>query len=127
MSKIIIFLWLALIHNAHAQTRHPAFEAMSRSDYNSLMNLMDKKVEYSHNGRVAYLDKSEAIQAIRSFMEAHPPKSINPLHKGASRSNESQYHIAQYTSTQGKVFRVTIYAEESGGSGTIQEIRIEPQ
>ncbi len=127
MSKITIILWLAFMVTAHAQTRHPAFDAMVRLDYNALLNLMDKKVEYGHNGRVAYLDKSEAIQAIRSFMEANPPKSITPLHKGASRSNESQYQIAQYTSVQGKAFRITLYAEESGNAGTIQEFRIEPQ
>jgi hypothetical protein len=127
MSKITIFLWLAFMIHADAQTRHPAFDAIVRLDYNALLNLMDKKVEYSHNGRVAYLDKAEAIQAIRSFVEANPPKSINPLHKGASRSNESQYHIAQYTSTQGKIFRLTLYAEESGSAGSIQEFRIEPQ
>jgi len=127
MNKLIVVLWVILPFFAFSQVKNPVFEAMAKSDVSSLSNLLNAKVEYCYHGKIAYLDRADATKAIKLFMETNPPKSVNALHKGASRANESQYQIAQYSSTNGKTFRVMIYAEASGGGSSIQEIKIDPQ
>ncbi|MBK7232354.1 MAG: DUF4783 domain-containing protein [Saprospiraceae bacterium] len=126
MNKLIVVLWAILPFFAYSQAKHPVFEALSKSDASSLSNLLNAKVEYCYHGKIAYLDREDATKAIKVFMETNPPKSVNALHKGASRTNESQYQIAQYSSTNGKTFRVMIYSD-SGSAAGIQEIKIDPQ
>ncbi|MBK9270744.1 MAG: DUF4783 domain-containing protein [Saprospiraceae bacterium] len=127
MNKFSVFLYWLLPLLSFAQTRHPAFDAFSKSDPSGLSNLLNSKVEYCYNGKIAYLDKYEATKALGLFMTNNPPKSVNALHRGASKSNESQYQIAQYLSTNGKSFRIMIYAEENASTNGIREIKIDPQ
>lgn len=110
---------------AFAQINNPAFEAISKADFNSFSNLLDHKLEYSYNGKVYFMEKSEVIKALKSFMESNPLKNLTPKHNGSSKSKESQYHIAHYISTNGKTYRILIYSEGELGVGQIQELKID--
>lgn len=111
----------------YGQTKHPAFDALGRGDLNALGLQLDERVEFCMNGKISYLDKADVVKALKSFLEANPPKSCTPLHKGASKGNESNYLIAQFSSTNGRNFRVFLYAEENSNGRQIQELKIDSQ
>ena len=123
LSIILLFCML----NTYGQTKHPAFDALGRGDLNALGLQLDERVEFCMNGKISYLDKADVVKALKSFLEANPPKSCTPLHKGASKGNESNYLIAHFSSTNGRNFRVFLYAEENSNGRQIQELKIDSQ
>lgn len=127
MKYFISVILLVCVMSVHAQTKHPAFDALGRGDLVALGAQLDERVEFCMNGKISYLDKTDVVKALKSFLDANPPKSCTPLHKGASKGNESNYLIAQFSSTNGRNFRVFLYAEENTNGRYIQELKIDAQ
>ena len=110
-----------------AQDRYSAFDAIAKGDVNLLAGQFDDHVELCFNGKIQILEKVAASKALKGFLDQNQPKSCTSIHKGASKSNESQYLIGQLTTLTGKQFRVYIYFEEIGGKSIIQELRIDKE
>ncbi len=85
---------------------------------------------FSDNVEVAVLDqedlypKKEAGRMVAEFFSSNPVKSFSQVHRGNSRSNDSQYCIGNLVTSTGN-FRVYIYVSEENGTLIIQELRFD--
>ncbi len=116
-----------LLGFADAQVKHPAFDALAKSDLVSLQEMLDERVEICFDNKVQYLDKQAAIHSLKKFLTENPPKSCNPVHNGAAKGNASQYVIGNLVSSNGKNYRVFIYSSDRSDKKIIQELKIDLQ
>ncbi len=110
-----------------AQSRSQIFESIRASDMNKLSELFDKNIEYCFNDQIQFLDKTAAVKAVKAFLDVNVPKTITPIHKGASKSEDSNFSIAIMEAMNGRKFRIYVYAESESGKLLIQELRIDVQ
>ena len=127
MKLIFVILLNIPMFLLSAQDRYSAFDAIAKGNVNALASQFDDHIELCFNGKIQILEKVAASNALKGFLEQNQPKTCTSIHKGSSKSNESQYLIGQLTTTSGKFFRVYIYFEDIDGKSIIQELRIDKE
>jgi hypothetical protein len=126
--KYSFLLVISLITNfAYTQSRSQIFESIRASDMHRLSELFDKNIEYCFNDQIQFLDKASAVKAVKAFLDVNVPKSVTPIHKGESKSEDSNFSIATMEAMNGKKFRIYVYTETSAGKALIKELRIDIQ
>lgn len=126
--RIFTILFLLLMANSlFSQSKSQVFEAIRKSDLIALSDMFDKKIEYCFNDQIEFLDKPAALKAVKAFLERNIPKTVTPMHQGTSKSEDSNFAIATMETTNGRKFRIYVYAENSGGKLLVQELRIDIQ
>jgi hypothetical protein len=126
--RITVFILFLVAGNIlSAQTKHQVFEAIRKVDMQTLSTMFDNKVEYCFDDHIQFLDKNSTLKALKAFLDRNTPKSVTPMHEGASKSEESNFAIAILESTNNRKYRLYVYAENSGGKLLVQELRIDIQ
>lgn len=93
----------------------------------ALAEMFDNKIEYCFDDQIEFLDKKAALKALKAFLDRNVPKSVTPMHQGASKTEDSNFAIAIMESMNGRKYRIYVYAENSGGKLLVQELRIDIQ
>ncbi len=127
MKIFIMLVSMFLTTGIFSQSKMLVFDAIQKSDMNALALLLDKKVEYCFDDQIQFLETEAAVKAIRAFLSVNVPKTVTPMHKGASKMEDSNFAIATMESMNGRKFRIYVYAENSGGKLLVQELRIDIQ
>jgi len=126
--RLSAFIFLFSLANAlYSQSKNPVFEAIRKSDFNALSEMFDKSIEYCFDDQIEFMDKPTALKAVRAFLERNVPKSITPMHQGSSKFEDSNFAIATMECSNGRKYRIYVYAENSGGKLLVQELRIDIQ
>ncbi len=108
-----------------AQGAKDVFEAFGNGDVETIVRVMDRDVEMCFDDKVEFMDKKQAAAALRKFFDRNPPASFKRLHNGNSRGANSKYAIGSLRSTNGKKFRVYIFAKQGPKKYRIQELRFD--
>jgi len=126
----ILMRYLALITTTllfslslQAQNFEGISDAFSDGNARALGRLLDASVEYSLNGDMSTIGRSEAENKMRSFFMDNEPRNFEIVHKGVSQS-DVHYCIGQLVSSGGP-YRVTLYLHKSIDTYLIQSIEIE--
>lgn len=114
-------------HLSIAQNKTTVFEAIRKSDMTTLSDLFDQKIEYCFDNQIEFVDKTVALKALKAFLDRNIPKTMTPMHKGSSKTEDSNFAIAIMETTSGRKFRIYVYAENSAGKFLVQELRIDKQ
>jgi len=101
-------------------------KALGNGDAATLGAHFDSSVEISIMDEADLYDKSEAIQAVKSFFAKYPPTSCSQVHQGSSKGKDSQYTIFSLN-TNGQKFRVFMYMKSVGSKEVIQELSIDKE
>ena len=125
MRTILITMLLASSLAVSAQEYEVVRSAFANADINAIRSLLAPSVDYAHGDEILTLGRGDAESKIRSFFIDHEPRAFNIVHEGES-SNGIHYIIGNLT-TDGAVFRMTIYMDDSSGNLKIQSIEIEDQ
>lgn len=123
----VYILCILFIQDTYSQSKNPVFEAIRKSDLTALSEMFDNRIEYCFNDQIELLDKTSALKALKAFLERNVPKSVTPMHQGVSKTEDSNYAIANMEANNGRKYRIYIYAENSGGKILVQELRIDVQ
>ena len=122
---IVFALTLAIV--VSGQDRSAIIQAIGSGNADNVARHMDSNVELCFDESVQFLSKDRAKATLSSFFSKNPPASFRSLHKGNSKGKDSQYDIGVYRSTNGKEFRVYIFAKDVGSASLIQELRFDSQ
>lgn len=101
------------------------FDALRSGEADKVTQLMDNNVELCFDDKVSFLDPVKANKRLKTFFSNHPPKAVAQVHKGDSPGASSKYLIANYTSTNGKRYRVYIFTKKGKAGQKIQELRFD--
>ncbi|MDQ3142987.1 MAG: DUF4783 domain-containing protein [Bacteroidota bacterium] len=118
---VLGILWCSV---SFGQTKQTGFDALGKGDVDALIALFDNPVELCLEDKLEILDKTSARKAMKIFFDKNPPKSLKPIHNGVSKGQDSRYYIGLYSTSNNNLFRVFIYADETGGKKLIKELRI---
>lgn len=121
------FFFLVTVNFLSGQTKHQVFEAIRKADMQTLGSMLGDKVEYCFDDQIQFLDKNSTLKALKAFLDRNTPKTITPMHEGASKSEESKFAIAILETTNNRKYRIYVYAENSAGKLLVQELRIDIQ
>ena len=100
------------------------FKAMQRQDINTVIDLIDRRIEVCIEDSQEMYTKREAIRVVQDWIRKVEPKTIEPLHGGESGDSSSHYQVAKLTTAKGD-FRVFVYIEEGTGNPKIKKIQID--
>ncbi len=100
------------------------FKAMQKQDINTVIDLLDRRIEVCIDDSQEMYTKREAIRVVQDWIREVQPKTIKPLHGGESGDNQSHYQVAKMTTAKGD-FRVFVYIEEGSGDPKIKKIQID--
>ena len=124
----ILILILSMIAPLSAQTFEDNLsviqKALSEGDATTLGNYFDASVEMTLIDKQDVVDKTKAVETLKTFFVKNKPRTYNAVHQGTSKGNASHYTIGDMQ-TAGGNFRVYLYYKSSGNNILIQEIRIE--
>ncbi len=98
-----------------------AFEQENASKFESLFHTHVEMIVLNKDDRYA---KSQAIELMDAFFKVHEVKRFEKMHSGQSRSNGSNYDIAQLYTDKGK-YRVYIYYRQVDKKNVIHQLTIE--
>ena len=109
-----------------AQNISSYFKDIAKSDINTLSSKFSDDMEVCVNNTQEFMDKAEAIAAIKGFLSKVKPISGSELHQGSSKSKNSQYRVGQLKTSQGN-YRVFIYLEGDDKDFEIVGILFNPE
>lgn len=112
--------------NAQTQGFSNFLDYMRKSDMGSMTEMMDQRMQYCFNDQIEIADKSVVIKALKAFLDRNVPKSIQPVHKGNSKGDDSSFTIATMESQNGRKYRIYLYGEAVHSKFLIKELRIDP-
>lgn len=127
MKVLLFYLFIFSSFTGVSQSLNPFFDLLKKSDTRSIAELLANKVQYCFDDQIDVADKVVALKALNAFLERNPPKSITPMHKGNSKGEGSSFSIAVLETSNGKKYRIYVYAELVSGKTSIKEIRIDKQ
>ena len=91
--------------------------AFSTGNASKIAVYFGENIDLTLLGKENLYSRSQAEQVLHHFFADHPPKAFNIVHKGNAKT--SQYFIGQFTSKNGKSFRVTLNSKTAGGKRII--------
>lgn len=91
----------------------------------TISSFMDETVEICLLNIDDFLDRDEAVKAVKDFYAKYSPKSFKVVHQGTSKGKGSQYFIGDLKTTDNESFRVFIALDSSGDKDLIQQLRFE--
>ena len=97
--------------------------AMKNGQASGITRFFNSNVELTLLDNEGIYSKLQAEQVLKSFFNAHPPKSVNIQHRGSSAQG-AKYAIAVYEATNGK-FRTYIFMKDNGNGLQVNEFKIE--
>ena len=109
-----------------AQNISSYFKDIANKDISALTTKFSDEMEVCVNDSQEFMDKAEAIAAVKSFLEKVKPISGSELHQGSSKSKASQYRVGQLKTAQGN-FRVFIYLEGKGDDFEVVGLLFNPE
>jgi hypothetical protein len=109
-----------------AQNLSSYFKGLAQSDINALAEKFSDDMEVCVNDVQEFMTKEEAKAAILKFLANAKPISGSELHKGSSKSNQSQYRVGQLKTANGN-FRVFLYLEGGKDDFEIVSVLINPE
>lgn len=127
MKVLFFYLFITVSFTGTGQSLNPFFDFLRKSDTRAISELLAEKVQYCFDDQIDVADKVVALKALKAFLERNPPKSVTPMHKGNSKGEGSSFSIAVLETSNGKKYRVYVYAELDSGKTSIKEIRIDKQ
>ncbi|MCS6934961.1 MAG: DUF4783 domain-containing protein [Chitinophagales bacterium] len=116
---------LGVYVTACAQSFNEISNAIKQGNASALASFFQSNVEITIKDASNSYSKSQAEIVIKNFFSSNQPRSFSIAHEGTSPEG-SKYFIGNL-STSGGNYRMYVYAKTSGGSYSIQEIRIEAQ
>ncbi len=105
-----IVLSIFFIGMGQAQNISGYFKDIAKKDLSAITEKFSEDMEVCVNDSQEFMDKAEAIAAVKSFLNEIEPISGSELHQGSSKTKTSQYRVGQLKSAKGN-FRVFIYIE----------------
>lgn len=115
-----------LSHFAIGQNTSSYFKDFANKDLSSISKKFSSSMEVCVNNTQDFMDKGEAIKAIQNFLNKVEPTSGSELHKGNSKSADSQYSLGKLATKKGN-FRVFIYTEGDAKNYEIVGILFNPE
>jgi hypothetical protein len=125
--KILVISTLALFLIpvlSMAQTQEEVFNAFRKGNVETIVSMLDEPMEFCLDDESFIIGKKDARKKIGEFFNSNPPSSIELLHSGNSKSQDSRYYICSLGTTNIN-WRLYIYFGSSGGSMKIQELRLD--
>ena len=122
--KTLLLSIVVISSMALDQNMESIFEAMSSGQVDQLLTQMDDQIELHVLDHQTIYDKSLVRNHLQKFFQDHKPKSCQPIHKGANKSDETSFTIAKLTTDDGE-YRVFFYKKKKGDKFLIQEMRID--
>ncbi|MBK8954628.1 MAG: DUF4783 domain-containing protein [Saprospiraceae bacterium] len=122
MMVLLTFCGLAV----QSQGFNTFLDHMRKSDMAAMSELMDQRMQYCFNDQIEIADKSVVIKALKAFLDRNAPKSIQPVHKGNAKGEDSSFSIAQMDAQNGRKYRIYLYGELVQNKFLIKELRIDP-
>lgn len=119
----ILFICFAFVWSATlvGQSSEQFFQAVKTLDFDKMSSMLDSDIELCIKSGTEMLSRAEALREIKTFLAAHQPKSVKPIHSGSNNRNDSKYKVAKLVTSNG-TFRVFVYME---GSDKISEVRFD--
>jgi len=96
------------------------FKALGKGNIDAISKIMKSEVEFCINSGQKNISKTEAIQALKTFLEEVGPKSCRKMHDGDSKVKGSYFQVGKLKSEKGN-YRVFLYFEND----QIVELRID--
>ncbi len=124
MKKLIFLVLLPPLWLFPQANMSEITQAISTGDTEALSQYFDNAVEVAALDREDVFNREKATELVRQFFSKHQPKSFSQVHKGVSKSNDSQYCIGNLY-TRDATFRVYIYMKIEGNRLLIQELRFD--
>lgn len=125
--KILVVATLALFLIpvlTMAQTQEEVFDAFRNGNVETIVSMLDEPMELCLDDESFIMGKKDARKKISEFFKSNPPSSIELLHSGNSRSQDSKYYICSLGTTNIN-WRLYIYFGSSSGNMKIQELRLD--
>ncbi len=123
MIKYLLSLCLLCSMQVFSQDFDAVKKAFETGNVSELRPLLASTVELSIEGKEMEVGRSDAELRLRTFFDAHPPRSFSVLHSGVSKA-DVQYMIGSLVSSDG-TFRVSAYLQKSAAEYRIQSLEIE--
>ena len=121
-----VVLTVLFVGMGQAQNISSYFKDIANKDISALTTKFSDEMEVCVNDSQEFMDKAEAIAAVKSFLEKVKPISGSELHQGSSKSKASQYRVGQLKTAQGN-FRVFIYLEGKGDDFEVVGLLFNPE
>jgi hypothetical protein len=121
-----IVLSVLFVGMGQAQNISGYFKDIAKKDLSELTSKFSEDMEVCVNDSQEFMDKNEAISAIKAFLDEVQPISGSELHKGSSKNKKTQYRVGQLKSAKGN-FRVFIYLEGAADDFEIVGLLFNPE
>ncbi len=121
-----VILTVLFVGMGQAQNISSYFKDIANKDISALTTKFSDEMEVCVNDSQEFMDKAEAIAAIRGFLNDIQPISGSELHQGSSKSKASQYRVGQLKSAKGN-YRVFIYLEGEDADFEIVGVLFNPE
>lgn len=118
---VLSLFCFAAICDSNAQKNFD--KILSSADATTLGESFQDLVDLSFFDQDKTVKKSKAVSMLKNFFDAHPIKSYQRLHEGASRDRTSRFTIGRMTTRNREQFKIWLYYS-SGAETLISEIRI---
>jgi outer membrane lipoprotein-sorting protein len=105
-----IILSVLFVGIGQAQNISSYFKDIANKDLSTITAKFSEDMEVCVNDSQEFMDKAEAIKAVKAFLDQIEPISGSELHQGSSKTKSSQYRVGQVKSAKGN-YRVFIYLE----------------
>jgi len=110
---------------ATAQTEVEFLNALGKKEFAKLDQFLGGTVSFCIADDQKKISKTSAVSELKSFLSDKEIQKFKILHNGKASDKSSSYRVARMKTTNG-TYRIFAYAESSGGSAKVVEIRIDP-
>lgn len=124
MKTILINLFLLVTVSIAAQTEVDFLNAIGENRMENLDAHLSNTVNLCINDNQEKINKSSAINKIKSFLESKKIIKYKILHKGKSADKNSSYRVARIKTNSG-TYRIFAYSENRKGQSKVVEVRID--